>query len=157
MLRDYNRATVYVLLICFGLIYPIFLTVAIRAKVYEAFQVHAHSMEPGLLAGDRILANKLIVGRRDPQPGDIVIFRNPQDTKQVFVKRIFGIGGKEITVDGERLTVPAHCVFLLGDNREDSLDSRDFGPVSLSDIVGYVDYIFWPATGWGRFGVVGRP
>jgi signal peptidase I len=54
----------------------------------------------------------------------------------------------------EAFTVPIRSVFVLGDNRANSLDSRQFGPIPEGDILGYVDYIFWPADDWRRFGAL---
>jgi signal peptidase I len=52
-----------------------------------------------------------------------------------------------------KITVPyGHC-FLLGDNRSQSADSRNFGPVQMSDIQGRLDYIYWPAKSWSRLGL----
>ena len=50
-------------------------------------------------------------------------------------------------------TIPERHVFVLGDNRDRSKDSRHFGSIHLADIVGYVDYIYWPSESWSRFGV----
>jgi signal peptidase I len=51
------------------------------------------------------------------------------------------------------LVVPRRCVYVLGDNRSRSRDSRQFDPIHVGDVIGYVDYIFWPAGSWSRFGV----
>src|SRR6185312_13624735 len=50
-------------------------------------------------------------------------------------------------------TIPEHHVFLLGDNRDRARDSQHFGSIHLADIVGYVQYIYWPSESWSRFGV----
>jgi signal peptidase I len=50
-------------------------------------------------------------------------------------------------------TIPEHHVFVLGDNRDRAKDSGHFGPIHLADIVGYVEYIYWPSESWSRFGV----
>jgi signal peptidase I len=50
-------------------------------------------------------------------------------------------------------TIPEHHVFVLGDNRDRSRDSRRFGSIHLANIVGYVEYIYWPSESWSRFGV----
>ncbi|MEM9645805.1 MAG: signal peptidase I, partial [Planctomycetota bacterium] len=52
-----------------------------------------------------------------------------------------------------KATVPERHVYLLGDNRDRSRDSRHFGAIPVGDVVGYVDYIFWPSQSWSRFGV----
>lgn len=59
----------------------------------------------------------------------------------------------ENTIESTDLVVPPHCVFVLGDNRMRSRDSRHFDPIHVGDVIGYVDYIFWPAESWSRFGV----
>jgi signal peptidase I len=56
--------------------------------------------------------------------------------------------------DFEKITVPEHYCFVLGDNRNDSIDSRQFGPVPLATIKGRADYIYWPAKDWSRFGKI---
>jgi signal peptidase I len=56
--------------------------------------------------------------------------------------------------DFEKITVPEHHCFVLGDNRNLSTDSRDFGPVPLATIKGRADYIYWPAMDWSHFGKI---
>ncbi len=51
------------------------------------------------------------------------------------------------------VVVPPRSVFVMGDNRNNSRDSRRFGAIHVGDVIGYVDYIFWPAESWSRFGV----
>jgi signal peptidase I len=58
------------------------------------------------------------------------------------------------TGDFEKITVPEHHCFVLGDNRNLSRDSRDFGPIPLATIKGRADYIYWPAMGWSQFGKI---
>ena len=58
------------------------------------------------------------------------------------------------TGDFEKITVPEHHCFVLGDNRNLSRDSRDFGPVPLATIKGRADYIYWPAMDWSHFGKI---
>ena len=51
------------------------------------------------------------------------------------------------------LVVPRRCVFVMGDNRSRSRGSRQFAPIHVGDVIGYVDYLYWPAANWSRFGV----
>jgi signal peptidase I len=57
-------------------------------------------------------------------------------------------------VDFEKIKVPEHHCFVLGDNRNNSIDSRDFGPVPLATIKGRADYIYWPSMDWSHFGKI---
>jgi signal peptidase I len=62
--------------------------------------------------------------------------------------------GNKKTGEFEKITVPEHHCFVLGDNRNDSIDSRQFGPIPLATIKGRADYIYWPAKDWSRFGKI---
>ena len=156
------------------------LFLVIRTGVVQAFYIPSSSMEDTLLVGDYLLANKFIYGvpvdvpltsislfrlpaLRDPQPGDIVIFRSPQDEERDLIKRCVAVGGQQVHivnkvlyVDGEPMpdpplakhtdrrlfpaainardnfgpyTVPQDHFFMMGDNRDNSSDSRYFRAV----------------------------
>jgi signal peptidase I len=210
-LKDYNRASLYWLLIAIQLTYPVALTWGIREYVYEAFLIPARSMSPNFLAGDRILVNKRPFRDGFPERGDVVVFRAPPSEEgRTWIKRVIGVAGDrivikgpEIEVNGKKLerervptesiaqlrqqaegdvyyesnagrryrvlfaddsvegsardeidvTVPDRSVFVLGDNRDRSKDSLQFGSIHVGDVIGYVDYIYFPAETWSRFGV----
>lgn len=105
------------------------------------------SMENTIMAGDRVIASRLSYMFSDPERGDVVIFKYPDDEKVLYVKRIIGLPGDvvevkngEVYVNGEELEedyikettegffgpyeVPDDCYFMMGDNRNNSLDSR---------------------------------
>ncbi|HUU70676.1 MAG TPA: signal peptidase I [Planctomycetota bacterium] len=126
----------------------------IRWKVVEPFYIPSSSMEPTLKRLDRILVNKLKYRIERPQRWDVLVFKDPQDHRRNFIKRIVGLPGEtlsiqdgEIYVNGVRqekpdplksifytdigrwgtlepVHIPDGCYFVLGDNSERSLDSR---------------------------------
>jgi signal peptidase I len=150
-----RRAALFLLL-------PIALLFACRALVAEPFHVPSDSMRPTLEAGDRVVANKLAYRLGSPQAGDLVVLQGPRG--DVFAKRIVALGGQRVEIRDGVLFVdrrprrepyvdpdmvdgfffgPAHVppgtVFVLGDNRGDSEDSRDFGAVPLDRLIGRID------------------
>jgi len=128
----------------------------------EPLRVSSSSMNPTLAAGDQVLVEKLTGHWRAPVVGDIVVFRDPGG-HELVVKRVVALGGQtvgledgELVVDGTvrhepqvdvsridstyfgPVTVPWDAVFVMGDNRSESIDSRTYGPVRRSDVVGRV-------------------
>lgn len=131
-------------------------------------RVESSSMSPTLDAGDLVLVAR---GAGELHRGDVVVVRHP-DTGERLVKRAVALGGEAVRIDDGILvvdevavcepaidpdridgvfsgsvTVPAGEVFVLGDDRRDSVDSRDFGPVSVDDVLGHVIARAWPAPG----------
>jgi signal peptidase I, bacterial type len=142
----------------------------LRALVH-AYSIPSPSMEPALLTGDHILVTRIVRSLGGaPGRGDVVVFRLDGDGDDLFVKRVVGVPGDRIEIRGSNVfvngkaleenylaqhvdngslpsfTMPAGRYFLLGDNREHSLDSRSFGPVDGALIVGKARLIFWSST-----------
>ncbi|MDR2892853.1 MAG: signal peptidase I [Deltaproteobacteria bacterium] len=168
-----------------AIIVALALALFIRAFVFQAYQIPSGSMLDTLLIGDRLLVNKFIYGVKmpfsetvlfevgDPERGEIIVFANPRNTEEDYIKRIIGIPGdtlemrhKKLFRNGEAvdepyvrlsgritpydnfgpLTVPDGKYFCMGDNRDSSLDSRDWGFVDRSLIRGKAWRMYWS---WG--------
>ena len=141
----------------------------IRENVMAAGEVPTGSMEETVMTGSRILINRLVYTVEEPQRGDIVAFYWPDNPKEIFLKRVMGLPGETIQgiggyvyINGVKLekdytpqklewdfgpfTVPEGCYFMLGDNRNNSKDSRYWlNPyVEKEDILGRVKVVFYP-------------
>ena len=140
------------------------------ARVFvQNYQVDGPSMTPTLLNSQYILVNKADYYMHPPQRGDVIVFRYPRDPSRDFVKRVIGVPGDTVNVAGNGVVVvdgvalnepytnnhlnyygPEHWTlgageyFVLGDNRGDSSDSRDWGPVPVGDIIGKAEFVYWP-------------
>jgi signal peptidase I len=136
---------------------------------FQVARVEGRSMEPTLENQDRLVVNKLAYRLGDPQVGDIVMLYYPMDPDKSYVKRVIGEPGDTIRiVDGHVYrnevqlrddfikqefrshddlpseTVPKAHYFVMGDHRNDSSDSRDWGFVPKKYIVGKVQLRWWP-------------
>ena len=193
----------------------ILLALIIRTFVIQAFKIPSGSMKPTLLIGDHLLVNKFIYGIKipfidrfivqfkKPARGDIIVFKWPKDESLDFIKRVIGVEGDVIEMEGETLIingkrirseyireyhdrrvliadkyieqlgnvehfileepgksenyhfgpirVPKNAVFVMGDNRDNSQDSRYWGFVSLNKIKGKALIIYWSWPKWKRF------
>lgn len=129
--------------------------------------VRGASMQPGIHDGDRILVEPWSLVFGTVGRGDIVVLRSPLDPQLDYIKRVVGLPGERVVVgpqgvfvDGELLdepyavvdreerlvttTVEDGHVFVMGDNRPHSADSRDFGLVPVDDLRGRVELRVWP-------------
>lgn len=130
-----------------------------KHNVLEAYKIVTASMEPAVLRGDRVFADKTAYHRMPPKRGDIIVFVYPDDRSKVFMKRIEALPGDEIvTLNGGKETVPHGMVYVLGDNQGQSVDSRTFGFVPLRDVIGKVRQVYYSSgddgARWSRIGSV---
>jgi signal peptidase I len=150
--------------------------IGVRAFVVQTFYIPSASMEPTLMIGDRIIVDKLSYRLHDVHRGDVVVFGRPPGEQAALdikdlVKRVIGLPGETIsssgntvyidgrplkepwlapnTVLGQPITtyhIPKGDYFVMGDNRSNSQDSRFFGPIPRSLIVGRVVMRIWPLS-----------
>jgi signal peptidase I len=136
-------------------------------NVVQAFEIQMHSMEPTLLPDDRVLVDKRFYRSHEPRRGDVIVFRYPLSPDKQYLKRIVGLPGDRVEIRSGRLhingrelvevyvngtpvggydpaTIPANAYFVLGDNRNNSEDSRSFGPISRESLLGKVTKIYYP-------------
>ena len=153
-----------ILVVSFALVFGF-----VRPFVVEAFWIPSGSMIPTLQINDRVLVNKFIYRFTDPERGDIVVFEGVEDPNTDLIKRVVGLPGDRVAVRSGRLivngepqkepftnknlpdpnsfarrTVPEGHVFVMGDNRGISQDSRAFGPLPKENIEGEAFLCFWP-------------
>lgn len=190
--REYAEALLVAALLAF----------VIRSFGVQAFKIPSGSMEDTLLVGDFLFVSKFLYGAeipftggkrlpgfRDPQRGDIIVFRYPRDPSQDYIKRLVGEPGdtveirdREVFINGEPIeepyvkhsprrgspedrrenfgpfVVPEGEYFMLGDNRENSQDSRWWGTVTHEQLRGKAMFIYWSWDGdrgqprWSRLG-----
>lgn len=165
------------------------LAALIKTFIIQPFKIPSGSMEDTLLVGDQLIALKFLYGTkipftskkilkiRDPRPGDVIVFRYPEDPSKDFIKRCVAIGGqtieiknKKVYIDGEIQELPGHAkiidptiypkhigprdnyppfevpqghVFVMGDNRDNSNDSRYWGTVPVENIKGKAVLLYW--------------
>lgn len=152
-----------------SILIAIVLAFFIRYFIVELYMVEGPSMRPTLVSGERLVVNKFLYRFKEPQRGEVVVFRYPKDPSRDFIKRVIGVPGDTIEVkDGrvirngqvldesyilERIRgnyspakVPEGHIFAMGDNRNNSEDSRfkDVGFVPYELIKGKAMVIFWP-------------
>ena len=139
---------------------------AISARV----RVDGFSMVPTLQDGEYILVSKLSYKTGEPARGDIIVFGLPTDQKQELIKRVIGLPGETVSItdgtiriNGNILTetyiaqeplyngewkVSEGQLFVLGDNRNNSKDSHQWGLLPMENIIGKAIIIYWPPPDW---------
>ena len=141
----------------------------IQEFVLKPYVIPSPSMEPTLVQGDRVLVNRLVYHFRSPRRGDVIVFHPPGvETTEPFIKRVVAVGGDTVAVHDGVLWVNGQAqnepflkehpiaedypethiargyVWAMGDNRNNSGDSRVFGPVKENEIIGEAFAVYWP-------------
>jgi signal peptidase I len=149
------------------------LAMLVQAFIVKPFTIHQISMMPTLHEGERVLISRLAYHFHEPKAGDVVVLHSPADESEDLVKRIVAVGGDTVAIhDGDLFVngtavvepylneqdfrgeypetrIPDGQVFVLGDNRNNSGDSRLFGPIDVDSIIGSAFAIYWPIGDWG--------
>ena len=144
-----------------------FLINAVSARI----RIDGSSMEPNLHHGEFVIVSKVNYRLGEPQRGDVVVFDFPRKVTQEYIKRVVGLPGEQIRIEGGRVyvngaaleepylmmepryegewVVPENSLFVLGDNRNNSSDSHNWGTVPMENIVGEALLVYWPPNSWG--------
>ena len=146
-----------------------FLTARIR--------VDGSSMEPNFHDGDYVIVNRMAYRFGDIQRGDVIVFPYPLHEEDDYIKRVIGLPGDHVAVysgivyvNGEAMTepyimekpntdlaeviVPDGYVYVMGDNRNASSDSRSWGPLQIEKIIGKAVFRYWP---FSTMGLIAHP
>ncbi|KKW32590.1 MAG: Signal peptidase I [Candidatus Uhrbacteria bacterium GW2011_GWA2_52_8d] len=153
--------------------------IPIRYFLIQPFYVKGASMEPNFYDHEYLIIDELTYRFRDPFRGEIVVFKYPRDPSQYFIKRVIGLPGETVEVTGGnviiyntehpngvvveeeyldesttgkvRVTLGENEYYVFGDNRDSSLDSRSFGPITRDDVIGRVWVRGLPVSRIGTF------
>ena len=157
----------------------------VRTYIVQPFLVRGSSMAPNFLTGDYILIDELSLHFRNPQRGEVVVLRYPQNPSIYFIKRIIGLPGERILIKDNKITIfnnehkdgfvlnepylksnsiteprpnklnefilGSNEYFVLGDNRQYSYDSRDWGLLKRQNIIGIAKLRLWPIKEFSVF------
>lgn len=161
---------IFISLLLANIIISLIIIIPVRALIFQPFYVKGATMEPKLSENDYLVVDMM---DKNYQKGDIVVFKYPQDRSQNLLKRVVGVPGDKVSISNSKVYINGVLLeenyltpgtetllplrgaysdvllkpneyFLLGDNRNKSLDSRIFGPVNSSLIVGKVKLRLFP-------------
>lgn len=156
---------------------------AVRYFIFKPFVVHGASMSPNFYENEYLIIDEISYRFKEPARGDIVVLRNPHKKEEFFLKRVIGMPGERIVVRDSQvflakdkdmtpialqesyipareftpgavdITLGENEYYVMGDNRDASLDSRIFGPIHGDTIIGRVLLRGWPFSRAQRFSV----
>jgi len=158
------------------------IVIPIRYFLFQPFFVKGESMAPNFENGDYIIVDEISYRFRQPERGEVIVFKYPSDPSQKFIKRIIGLPGETLEVKGGKITITKDGniqllaeddyisslvktsgdfeitlsqdqYFVMGDNRDFSYDSRRFGPLSSNLIIGRAFFRAWPFDSFSKIEV----
>jgi len=142
--------------------------VVIRTFLVQPFLVSGASMEPNFSDGNYLLIDEITYKFREPQRGEVVVFRSPQDKSTFFIKRIVALPGEQVNIKNNQIYINGELLeedylasnvrtaglveallkkseyLVLGDNRYNSFDSRNWGSLSRDRIIGLARLRLFP-------------
>jgi signal peptidase I len=151
-----------------GTILPaVLIALAIHVFLAQATRVYGQSMQPNLHTNERLVVEKLSYRFHGPRRGDVVVLHDPSGGSELLIKRVIGLPGERVTIadgqvfidgvaleeeyldqetqgNGRSWLVPPLQIFVMGDNRQASRDSRSFGTVGRDQIIGRALFRYWP-------------
>jgi len=156
------------------------IVIPIRYFLFQPFFVKGQSMDPSFENGDYLIIDEITYRFRQPTRGEVVVFKYPQNLSQRFIKRIIGLPGETVEIKDGRVMIYSEGIkqildesdylsadlwtagelkvnlgpneyFVLGDNRDFSLDSRRFGLLDRAYIIGRVIIRAWPFAALTKF------
>lgn len=160
------------------------LFIVVYLFIMQPNQVKGASMEPTFQSGDYIFTSKITYKFRPIKRGDVIVFKSPKNPDIDYIKRIIALPGDTLLVDngtvyvnnnqvnenyiseqtnlwnggyireGESVTIPEEDIFVMGDNRPRSSDSREFGPIPIDNVIGNVFYRYFPSS---KMGIIKNP
>ena len=154
------------------------IVIPVRYFLFQPFLVSGQSMEPNFENGDYLIIDEISYRFREPQRGEVIVFRYPDNPSKRFIKRVVGLPGETVEIkDGKvtviknntetldesqylpkgletqgdiKISIPEDKFFVLGDNRTVSLDSRYWGLLPRKNIIGRVYLRLWPFKELGK-------
>lgn len=149
-----------------------FVFLLLQIFVIQGFVIEGSCMEPELHSEEKIIVNKMIYKLREPKHGEVVVFKYPLEPEKDFIKRVVGLPGDEISIKNGSLyrnqekldedyvkeyvfgnygpvMVPQGQLCVMGDNRNNSHDSRTWGMLDESLLKGRAELTFWPPKAFG--------
>lgn len=170
-MRSFFSSVLEVLEVALIAIVSVFL---IRTFLVQPFLVSGASMEPNFSDGDYLLVDEITYKFREPERGEVVVFKYPNNETTFFIKRVIGLPGERVVIEGGEVkvfndenldglelkeyylqpgletsgkvdvTLKEGEYFVLGDNRSASFDSRSWGILNIKEVIGLARVRLWP-------------